>query len=180
MELWARRLMYAAIFLAFWSMTSTAMDTPTSRDRFLGPDGQLTARVELKDAQGGFAGFSGTLWTIEPDGTFRVSQFLNEKVHGPDRTGQLTQESLTRLAEVLVVQDFLGLPMELGHQLRVNPHRLTLSFDQKTVSLGLPPGVSIAEAAAAHKGDEKNAEARFLALAGTVRQLVEDAAPPPR
>lgn len=181
MERWARRLICAAILLAFWSATAAAMGTTTSKDRFLGPDGQLRARIELRDAQGGFAGFSGSLWTIEPDGTFRVARFLNEKVDEPHRTGQLTRDGLASLAEVLAVQDFFGLPVELGHEVKVkvNPHRVSLSFGQKTVTLWLPPGLSIAEAAAAHRDDQKSPQARFLTIVQTVHALVEDASPPP-
>lgn len=179
MERWASRLMYAAIVLVFWSVTSAAMGTTTSKDRFLGPDGQLRAGVELRDAQGGFAGFSGNLWTIEPDGTFRVARFLNEKVDEPHRTGHLTRDSLASLAEVLAVQDFFGLPANLGDEIQVNPHRVTLSFGQKTVTLWLPPGVGLTEAAAAHRDDRKSPQARFLTTVQTVQALVENAGPPP-
>jgi hypothetical protein len=156
------------------------MGTMLSENPILGQDGQLTARLELKDAQEGFAGVSGMIWTIEPDGTFRAVRFLNAQITELSREGQLTKEGLASIAEALTGQDFFALPAKIGHESKANPHRMTLSFGQKAVTLVLPPGMDIAEAEAAHAGDQKSPEARFLTIARKVRTLVEDPGLTPR
>src|SRR5690348_3372092 len=64
-------------------------------------DYQLEMTLTVKDMQDGFAGTTGTVWTIKPDCTFRVSRLLNQKVTEPYREGRLTPEQRARLSEIL-------------------------------------------------------------------------------
>ncbi len=105
---------------------------------FLTPAGKLQSPLTLRDSQGGFAGYSGELWTITPDGHFTIAHFLNDKTDAPYWQGNLTQAELKSLAHALCTNHFLQLPASLGGEPKVNPHSLTLSFGTKQSTLVLP------------------------------------------
>src|SRR5262245_35350785 len=73
-------------------------------------DCPLKMALTVKDTQDGFAGTTGTVWTIKPDCTFRVSRLFNQKVTEPYREGSLTPEQQARLSEILTKGAMAGLP----------------------------------------------------------------------
>jgi hypothetical protein len=159
-----------AAFTVFIACASHAAERTGETGAFMGPDGRLLAPIELKDAQEGFAGLSGTQWTIEPGGTYRVSRFVNERVAVPHRTGRLTATQLTRLAALMQAQDFLGLPSQLGTEQKINPHRISVSFGSRVSTLVLPPGRDPAQAATA--GELDAPATRLVTIGQTIRALV--------
>jgi hypothetical protein len=58
----------------------------------------LKMTLTVKDTQDGFAGTTGTVWTIGLDCTFRVSRVFGPQVAEPHRTGRLTPEHEARLS----------------------------------------------------------------------------------
>jgi hypothetical protein len=137
---------------------------------FLGADGALRAPVELRDAQEGFAGQTGTLWTIEPDGAYRVARFVAQVVQPAHRTGQLTRAELARLAQVLAAQDLLSLPDTVGSLPPVNPRRISVRFGSRVSTLVLAPGEEPREAAA--RGTPGSPATRLVAIREAIRTLV--------
>jgi hypothetical protein len=57
--------------------------------------------LEVRDSQSGFAGISGTVWRIEPDGRYVGARFANQIEGPPVLSGKLDPQTLARLAELL-------------------------------------------------------------------------------
>lgn len=169
----AKRCGFGCFLALFCIAPCEASDKGNERNVFLTRDGQLTAKLMLRDAQAGVAGESGTVWIIDPEGTFSISRFFNNKVNKSCRTGQLTQEQLATLAKVLTAQEFFELPSEVGHGPEVNPHRITISFGEKTSTLTLGAGQDIMKAAP-QGGEQTSPQGRLSAIAQAIFRAVED------
>src|SRR5262245_52184431 len=76
--------------------------------------GRLRHKLELFRGHNGPEGREGQLWTIEPAGTWRVSQLNKGKEAKPLRHGTLTPKQLAALANHLAVQGLVKLPKEFG------------------------------------------------------------------
>src|SRR5262245_29630940 len=63
-------------------------------------DGQLAQTLEIIDVQGGFAGFTGTAWVVEPSGKYTVYKVFNQKRDEIGK-GELTKEQIAALAKEL-------------------------------------------------------------------------------
>jgi hypothetical protein len=137
--LWAVALVFAAASLVG---RAWAADCPA------------TMPLTLKEAQGGFVGMTGTIWSIRPDCTYSVSRFVNDRVEEPHLKGQLTPEQKAKLEAVLSEKAVAGLPAQVGELAKVNPHRISLDYDGKTSTLNLPPGTTGAEALKASSPDD--------------------------
>jgi hypothetical protein len=119
---------------------------PSLVGRAWAADCPATMPLTLKEAQGGFVGMTGIVWSIRPDCTYSVSHFVNDKVQEPHLTGKLTPEQKAKLEAVLSEKAVAGLPAQVGEPAKVNPHRISLDYDGKTATLNLPPGTTGAEA----------------------------------
>jgi hypothetical protein len=105
---------------------------------------ELKAPLTVREEQSGFAGTTGTVFTIEPSGRWRLERFRpagGGKEHlTPVRTGTLSLAQLETLAKALAAHDLAGLAAKTGREPKANPHRVTIRFGQKTSTLeGLPP-----------------------------------------
>src|SRR5215813_5471205 len=87
----------------------------------------LKMTLTVKDTQDGFAGTTGTIWTIEPDCTFRVSRLFGQHVAEPHLKGTLTPEQQARLSAVLAQTAASQLPAQMGETPSVNARRMVLS-----------------------------------------------------
>ncbi|MBW3540996.1 MAG: hypothetical protein KY476_12055, partial [Planctomycetes bacterium] len=138
--------------------------------------GRLREPLVLKDAQGGFAGFSGYIWTISPEGNWRREPFLNRDVRQPDALGRLSGEELRALADALAEAHFLKLPPKLGDEPSVNPHIYELKFGQRESQLVLKTGDALPAI------DPKDAEQRnvqqFIDIIRTIQRLTDAEEPP--
>jgi hypothetical protein len=56
-----------------------------------------SAPLVVKDLQSGFAGETGRVWTISPDGGYTVARQIGLKVLEPDQHGRLTPEQWAQL-----------------------------------------------------------------------------------
>jgi hypothetical protein len=122
----------------------------TSRHRgdllpYLTPDGKLQAPLAFRDAQDGFAGVSGEVWTIDPGGHLSMARFLNEKTGAPYRERDLTSIEIQTFVRMLAANHLLALPGHLGRDVKVNPHVLTLAFGKMKSELTLQAGEAVAE-----------------------------------
>ena len=66
-----------AAFPAFVAIVAFATTAIADDNPYHDKDGRLRQELVLIDSQGGFAGFSGQRWTIEPDGAWQRQPFLN-------------------------------------------------------------------------------------------------------
>jgi hypothetical protein len=98
----------------------------------------------VREEQGGIAGITGTVWTIEPSGEWKVSKFRRNR-DGTDqltpvRSGKVSPAELEDLAKSLAQRNLSGLPEKAGRESKVNPHKVTIQFGKKMATLeGLPP-----------------------------------------
>src|SRR5438034_640448 len=102
------------------------------------PSGPLV----LEDIQGGFAGETGRIWTIAPDGSYTVARQIGLKVLEPDKQGRLTPEQWAQLRALLDRMASVAMPQQLGGGPRVNARRITLSYGgrQSVLNLASAPG----------------------------------------
>jgi hypothetical protein len=169
-----RRSFCAAVVLILGAAAGHASGpTDTSGDALM-DDGRLQAELEVRDAQAGFAGLSGTITRVERDGTFTVSRFLNESVDGPHRQGRLDQDEIESLAAMLAEQDFLGLPREAGQAPPVNARTITVTLGDRESTLSLEPVTELNEAVAAFEARPESPESRLLAIVQAVNELTAD------
>jgi hypothetical protein len=100
----------------------------------------LTMLLTVKDTQDGFAGTTGTVWTIEPDCTFHVSRLFSQHVAEPHLQGSLTPEQQARLSAILAKATAAELPAQMGETPSVNARRITLEYGGKISVLSMGPG----------------------------------------
>src|SRR5438105_3868867 len=62
----------------------------TSAKDYLTDEGKLKETLEIRDVQGGFAGFTGTAWKVEPDGQWGQYAVFQQKLTLKDK-GQLSK-----------------------------------------------------------------------------------------
>ena len=110
------------------------------RDKFLTKEGKLTAALTLKDAQGGFVGITGLVWTVRPDGSWDRKRFINRTMRKPDQRGKLTAKQLQSLTDVLAHAQIDKLPPKMGKFRGANPHVVTLSWRKRQCEWTLPTG----------------------------------------
>ena len=135
----------------------------------------LTAKLSLKDAQGGFAGFNGWVITVEPDGTWERRPFaFTHKFKEPDRRGKLTAAELKALAEKLKRSEIKSLPASLGKYQGANPHVVTLTFAGKACVFHLAPGAPLPKADPDGKLD---APAQFALIAQELMAIANQGKP---
>ncbi len=127
----------AVAALLFWVTSSldALMANETSAK-----DCPLKAPLIVKDTQDGFAGPTGTIWTISEDCSFTVARQLGPKVLPPERQGRLTADQQARLNSALERAALEKAPADIGVSPPVNARRITVTSGDKTTVLSLPPG----------------------------------------
>jgi len=129
----------------------------------------------FRDAQQGFAGVSGEIWTIEAGGHFSIARFLNERTDAPYWGRDLTPAELKSVAEVLAASNFLALPDSFGRESKVNSRLLTLVFGKKKSVLALPAGEGVTEETSPPAGDPQTiAWHNFILVVRTIQALAKD------
>jgi hypothetical protein len=129
----------------------------------------LTSSLTLKDTQDGFAGQTGTIWTIAPDCRFSIAHQIGPKVSEPYRQGRLTPEQEARLKELLARTSIADMPEQLGTGPEVNARRVTLSYNDKVSVLTLPAGGGDFSALRTAMGE--GPAGRLLGLADTLKGM---------
>src|SRR5262249_24120549 len=133
-------------------------------------DCPLKMTLTVKDTQDGFAGTTGTVWTIEPDCTFCVSRIFNQNVAEPHLKGHLTPEQQARLSEVLAKDAPAELPAQIGEASSVNARRITLEYGGKVSILTMAAGDR--DMGAIRTGDPLLPARRLLEVAEAVKDML--------
>ena len=154
-----RHVLAFLLFLGFASITSA--------DDYI-KDGELTHTLKITQRQGGFAGFTGFEYTIEPDGAWSSASLFNKKTT-PKNNGKLSAKELELLAALLAKNELDKLPAKSGKQPGANPHTITIEFGKTKAQLvdQSPP-----------KADPNNpasVESRFAAIYQGVTGMLKDA-----
>jgi hypothetical protein len=119
------------IVFVLFVLPAAAKDDYTRNDR-------LSDTLEIVDVQGGFAGFTGTFWKVEPSGKWTSGSVFRQK-HEVKQTGQLNKEQVSNLAKQLTKYDLKTLKSMKGRPM-ANPHVVTIKFGKQEVSLTLNTG----------------------------------------
>jgi hypothetical protein len=130
----------------------------------------LSAPLIVKETQSGFAGETGTVWTIAPDCSFTVARQVGLATLEPHKQGRLTAEQQGRLKELLGRVTTAALPQHLGAEQQVNARRITLSYAGKDSVLTLAPGGGDLRALRAAASGE-NAASVLLDVADQVKNM---------
>jgi len=117
-------------------------------------ESSLSAPLVVKDLQSGFAGETGRVWTISPDGGYTVARQIGLKVLEPDQQGRLTLEQRAQLKALLDRMAVTALPRQLGSAPQVNARRITLSYRGTQSVLNLPPAGGDPDASRSAAGDD--------------------------
>jgi len=131
-----------------------------------GPLLQLTEKVELQELQTGFAGTTGTVWTVEPDGRYTIAGKINEQLT-PRQEGTLDAAQLSKIAETLAAADADSLPAEMGEPPPVNPQTIILRVGEKSSTFNTIGGLDPDRAA----GDD-DPQSRLLKIAASIKDVV--------
>jgi len=129
----------------------------------------LSAPLTIKDTQSGFAGETGTVWTITPDCSYTVARQIGLQTLDPHKQGRLTLEQQALLKALLDRIAASGLPKQLGTATQVNARRISLSYDGKDSILTLAPGGGDLSAIRAAAGSD--AARALLDLADQVKGM---------
>jgi len=132
-------------------------------------ESSLSAPLVVKDLQSGFAGETGRVWTISPDGSYAVARQIGLNVLDPDKQGRLTPEQWAQLKTRLDRMAVMALPRELGGAPQVNARRITLSYGGKESVLNLPPAGDNPGASRSAAGDDPTR--LLLELADDLRSM---------
>ncbi len=96
--------------------------------------------LTVKDTQDGFAGTTGTIWTIKPDCSYDVARLRGGEVSPPHLKGQLTPEQQSQLAAALSAAAVETLPARIGEPAPVNSRQISIEYGGKTAVLNLGMG----------------------------------------
>ena len=136
-----------------------------NRAKYLTKEGKLTNTLEIKDVQGGFAGFTGKLWKVQPDGTWTRYQVFNQKLT-KETGGKLLLAELEEFAFKLSEYDLLKLK-EYGNP-TTNPHVITVTFGKHKAQLIYAPGKNLPKPKA---GKSATSVERYSGVVMSVRAL---------
>ena len=109
------------------AFTMMAVATLTAHADDYIKDGKLTQPLKITQLQGGFAGFTGFEYTIQPDGAWATASLFKQKAT-PKDNGKLSAKELEAVAEILAKNDLDKLPAKTGKQPGANPFTLAIEF----------------------------------------------------
>lgn len=140
------RIQFAIVCLVGSLLTAAARSADGPADYLTGEGSsvRLKAPLILREEQGGIAGTTGTIRTIQENGEWSLVEFQTNSEGVEEKktikSGRLSPEGLTALASDLAKQDLTGLPEKLGEDEPVNPHRVIIQFGPKRTTLsGVAP-----------------------------------------
>jgi hypothetical protein len=128
-------------------------------------DCPLKPMLIVKDTQDGFAGTTGTIWTIKPDCSYDVARVRAGEVSPPHLKGQLTPEQQSQIAAALSAAAVETLPARIGDPAPVNARQITVEYGGKTAVLNLGMG------GAAVQGASSDADRRVIELGRIVKAV---------
>jgi hypothetical protein len=125
--------------LAWLSLAAVALSARAGEPGdYLSKDGRLAQRLEVRDVRGGFAGFTGRQWTVEPSGKWTVHRVRNKPVE-VEASGQLAKEQMEALAKELARYGLRDLPSSKPKRPMANPRVVRIKFGKHTATLELGP-----------------------------------------
>ena len=163
-----RRFRFLVLFVFFL----LAPAAPAGKDvgDYLTKEGALKHPLEILDVQGGFAGFTGTLWSVRPDGEWKRSAVVQKK-HKLQQEGKLAPKQLHELAATLAKHDLLHLDDQ--GRVSANSHNVSITFGKHSCEIRLGAGKPLPE-----PGD--SVAGRYSGIVRAVRELCKAKAGEPK
>jgi len=127
--------------------------------------------LTVKDSQDGFAGPTGTIWTVKPDCSFEVARFRGSEVSPPHLRGQLTPDQQSQLAAALSTTAIGTLPDQIGEPAPVNSHKISIEHDGKTAVLNLGMGEAANRGDLVPQASAQDPTRRVIEISKTVKSL---------
>jgi len=133
---------------------------------YLTKEGKLAHELKLVQLQSGFAGQTGTQWTIALDGSWSSASVFNQKIT-PKEKGKLQAKELAKLGEILKKYDLAKLPEKTDKKPGANPHTVALEFGKQTATFisQVPPELD-------SKKPAGSVESRFAGISAEVTGLL--------
>src|SRR5262249_5889166 len=128
-------------------------------------EGQLTETLTVKDVQGGFAGFTGTFWTVEPSGKWTSGRVFNQRL-GVKPKGGLTKEQLATLGKELARFQLRVLPTK-GKPM-TNPHVVSIKYGKREATLTIGAGEPLP------KAEADSVEGRYSGVVNALKSLLKE------
>lgn len=151
-------------FLLAASLALTAMSQATADSKpgdYLA-DGKFKERLEVRDVQGGFAGFTGRFWVVEPDGSWSSGMAFNEKLK-VESSGKLSKEQMSQLADALAKYDLASL--KSTGKAGANPHVVKVQWGKVKAELTMKTTAPLP------KADPGSLEGRYSGTVDAVRMV---------
>ena len=124
--------------MALWSLAAAALYMVAPHQAQA--DCPAKPMLTIIESQDGFAGKTGTIWTIKPDCSYEVSRFQGSKVSPPHLEGQLTAEQQAQLASALATAAVETLPARIGERAPIDSRYISINYGGKTAVLNLGMG----------------------------------------
>src|SRR5262245_32648015 len=120
--------------LALLSVLAICLPTwaDSAPEDYLDKEGNLKAAMEVSDLQGGFAGFNGTIWRIQPDGGITATKTVVRKEEVVFK-GTLDKKQRETLAKELAKYDLANLK-DSGKPM-ANPHVIGIKWGKASSTL---------------------------------------------
>jgi hypothetical protein len=159
-------------FLTFCLFFLLAPAAPAGKDvgDYLTKDGTLKHPLEILDVQGGFAGFTGTLWSVQPNGEWKRSAVVQKK-HKLQQEGKLSPKQLRELATALARYDLLHL--DDHGRVSANPHNVSITFGKHSCEIRLGAGRPLPD-------PDESAAGRYGGILRAVQELCKGKAGEPK
>ena len=169
MKIW----LMAGVLMLVCAGPGIAKGLPERENDFLIQEVKLKEKIELTDAQEGFVGIKGKIWTIEPDGKWYVSTFTNDRISEPYQEGHLSGDMLKSLGTILSEKGFSQLPESFGRTKEVNRHLITISFGVQKSTLILNTKEQLQEARFSDQDPDAANVRSFRAIVEFIESLGE-------
>jgi hypothetical protein len=153
--------------MALWLLVSAAVCVALPHQA-QATDCPAKPMLTVKDSQDGFAGTTGTVWTIKPDCSYEVARFRGTELSPPHLKGQLTPEQQSQLAAVLSTAAVETLPARIGEPAPVNSRKISIDYGGKTAVLNLGMGDP------ALQGPSQDPAHRVVEISKTVKGVTGD------
>lgn len=155
---------YYSLTLVLLGLGVLSLQADSTPEDYLTKDGKLKSAIEIRDVQGGFAGFTGTQYAIQADGKWTISRVFNRKLT-EQKNGTLKAEELKTIAQALAKYDLKNLK-SMGRAM-ANPHVVTITFGKQKAELTLKAGQPLPGA------DPATIPGRYSGVVGVVKKLIK-------
>lgn len=136
------KTLLTGLILTTVAVTAACAEEKVDKSKYLTKDGKLTHKFNFRDTQGGFAGFTGQSYAIEPDGSWSITRVFNRRKFEPHAKGKLTAKQLKALGEALAQNKMAELPAVSNSHRGANPMQVTIIFGKTKCECSMPTAVS--------------------------------------